>query len=77
MKALLIRIWEGWKRVAHWIGEKQAILIYAVLYFIVVGPIALVRRTISDPFQYRKRRSPTFWVPRAHVPTTIEEAQRQ
>ncbi len=77
MKRLLVRIWEGWKRIAHWIGEKQATLIYTILYFVLVGPIALARRPFSDPFQYRRRRSLTFWVPRTPAPGTLEEAGKQ
>jgi hypothetical protein len=70
-------MWEGWKRFALWVAEKQAIVIYAVLYFVVLGPVALVRRPFTDPFQYRKRERQTFWVPRAEVPDSLEEARRQ
>ena len=77
MKEFLICIWEGWKRIAHWIGEKLATLIYTVMYFILVGPIALVRQLFSDPFQYQKRMNRTFWVPRGRAPATLEEARRQ
>lgn len=77
MKPFLLGIWEGWKRIAHWIGEKQAMLIYTLLYFVLIGPLALVRRPFADPLQYRKQHSPTFWVPRVQAPATIEEARRQ
>lgn len=77
MKPLLLRIWEGWKKIAHWIGDKQTTLIYMVLYIVVIGPIALLRRPFADPFQYRRRRSETFWVPRVQPANTLEEARRQ
>lgn len=77
MKPFLLRVWEGWKRVAFWIGEKQATLIYTILYFALIAPVALVRRPFADPLRYRRRHDPTFWVPRAPVPATIEEARRQ
>ena len=41
MTAMLRRAWNGWKRFAFWLGNKQATLIYAVLYFVVLGPVAL------------------------------------
>ena len=75
--SVLSRAWKAWQRVAHWIGEKQAIVVYTVLYFAVIGPIALVRRLFSDPLQLRGRRGSTFWLPRAATPATLDEARRQ
>jgi hypothetical protein len=77
MTGVALRLWEGWKRFAHWLGGKQAELVYFVLYFLVVGPIALVRNAFVDPFRYRHRRDPSFWVPRPEVPATLDEARRQ
>jgi hypothetical protein len=77
MTAMLRRAWQGWKRVAIWIGERQAVAVYAVLYATVVGPIALARRAFTDPLQLRGRRRASFWCPRAPTPTTLEEARRQ
>jgi hypothetical protein len=75
----LARAWTAWQRVAHWIGEKQAIVVYTVLYFAVIGPIALVRRVFSDPLQLRgrQRTSTSFWMPRAPIPVSLDEARRQ
>lgn len=77
MKPFLMALWEKWKLLAHWIGGRQATLIYTVLYFSLVGPIALVRQFFSDPFQYQKRNNKTFWVPRPQAPANLEEARRQ
>jgi hypothetical protein len=77
MKAPLRSAWEGWKRFAFWLGEQQAIVVYFVLYWICIAPIAIVRRLIADPFQYRRRSAPTFWVARPPRPSTLEEAARQ
>ena len=74
---VLVRAWKAWQRVAHWIGEKQAIVVYTVLYFVVIGPIALVRRVSSDPLQLRGRRRASFWMPRAAMPVSLDEARRQ
>jgi len=69
--------WEAWKRGARWIGEKQAALVYTLIYFFVVGPIALTLRLVSDPLQYRRRHNPTFWLTRSRGPMTLKEASRQ
>ena len=74
---VLARAWKAWQRVAHWIGEKQAIVVYTVLYFAVIGPIALARRIFSDPLQLRGRQRTSFWMPRARVPVSLDEARRQ
>lgn len=77
MKEYLNRAWQGWKAAARWLGEKQATVVYAFLYVLIVGPVALVRRPFWDPFQYRKRRRSSFWVSRVQAPATLEEARRQ
>jgi hypothetical protein len=68
---------EGWKTVAHWLGDTQTTLIYALIYVFVVGPLAVVWRPFTDSFGYRRRRSETFWVPRAQAAPTLEEARRR
>jgi len=74
---LLKAAWAGWKRFAFWLGDKQATLIYTVLYFVLVGPFALARRPFTDPLQFRARTNPTYWLPRPPRPTTLQEARRQ
>ena len=74
---LLKSVWAGWKRFAFWLGDKQATLIYTILYVVLVGPIALARRFFADPLQLRARSNATYWLPRPPQPATIEEARRQ
>jgi hypothetical protein len=77
MKAALVRIWERWKVIAHWIADKQTTAIYAILYVLVVGPIAIVRRMFTDPLRYRRRAARSFWVPRPNVVPSLDDARRQ
>lgn len=77
MPIMLRRAWEAWKRFAFWLGDKQATLIYTLLYFLMIGPVALVRRFISDPLLVRARHQDTFWRPRVQTPVTLVEARRQ
>ena len=77
MPTALRRAWEGWKRFALWLGDKQATLIYTVLYFLMIGPVALARRGFADPLLVRARANPTFWRPRVQTPPTLIEARRQ
>jgi len=77
MGALFRSMWDGWKRFAHWLGAKQAFVVYSLIYYGLLGPIALARRPFADPFQYRARRRPSFWIPRAPQPGTLADARRQ
>jgi len=77
MPPALRRAWEAWKRFAFWLGDKQATLIYTVLYFVMIGPVAMVRHLTSDPLLVRARHNDTFWRPRRETPATLAEARRQ
>ena len=77
MPILLKRAWEAWKRFAFWLGDKQATLIYTLLYFLMLGPVAIVRRMTADPLLVHARHRETFWRPRVQTPPTLAEAQRQ
>jgi hypothetical protein len=78
MRHALHRAWERWKRIAFWIADKQATVVYALLYALVIGPVAIVRRALgADPLQYRARARPSFWLVRPAMPETIDAARRQ
>ncbi|HEX7231907.1 MAG TPA: hypothetical protein VF452_16020 [Candidatus Binatia bacterium] len=47
------RLWERWKRIAKKIGDVQARIILTVIYFIIVGPFALVLRLAADPLSLK------------------------
>ncbi len=73
----LKRAWAAWKGFAFWLGDKQATLIYTLLYFVLIGPIAIVRRITADPLQARARGKVSFWLPRVQPPATLADARRQ
>jgi hypothetical protein len=69
-------LWEGWKRVARKIGEVQAVIVFTVLYYCVIGPVGLVLQLLSDPLRLRARGG-THWVPRPGMHATLDRARRQ
>lgn len=71
------RLWEGWKVVAHRIGTFQAKVILGILYLVVLGPVAIVRRLVADPLCLRPVHQPTYWIRRASTDDTLERARRQ
>ena len=74
---MLRKIWQYWKRIAEKIGTVQAKIILGVLYCILIGPVALVRRFVADPLGLRRTRASTYWVPRPSTEVTLERARRQ
>jgi hypothetical protein len=50
---ILKKLWEGWKKIAHKIGNFQARVILLIFYFIVLAPFALIIKR-SDPMRLRK-----------------------
>jgi hypothetical protein len=50
---MIKRFWEKWQRVARRIGDFQARLILSVLYFMLIGPFALIVRWGADPLSLK------------------------
>ncbi len=74
---MLKALWERWKIIAEKIGTFQAKIILGVLYFVLVGPVALVRRLMADPLGLRRTKDATYWIPRPPVEATLDTARRQ
>ncbi len=74
--AVLGRLWEGWKRIVHVVGNFQARVILTLFYFVLLGLVAIPVRLLSDPLRHRLSQS-SFWLSRRNEPVTLEEARRQ
>ena len=75
MKSFLKRMWEGWKRIAHVIGDFQARVILTIFYAVLVLPFGLVVRIFADPLQVRHQ--PQTWRERPRETMDAEWARRQ
>ena len=64
---LLRRAWEGWKRIAHRIGQFQARVLLTLFYFIVLAPFAGALRLFADPLGI-KPGTPRGWRDRPAAP---------
>ena len=51
---MLKTLWRGWLFVAKKIGEVQSRIILTLVYFVVIGPFALMVRLFSDPLCLRR-----------------------
>jgi hypothetical protein len=66
------RLWRRWKRVAHRAAEIQSLVVLALLYWIVVVPIGLLRG------RRRPGTTPPAWKTRAATgAVSVEHARRQ
>ena len=67
-------LWTAWKALAARVGHVQSRLLLVVLYFVAVGPIALVLRLVSDPLDVKGAGS--TWRTRTRTPS-LEAARKQ
>ena len=66
------RLWSRWKRIAHRAAEVQSLVVLALLYWIVVVPVGLLRRIGGRP-----AGRPEWKTRPATGPVPIEDARRQ
>jgi hypothetical protein len=75
MLRILRRLWAGWKRVAHAIGDFQARVLLTLIYAVLVLPFGLLVRLFSDPLNIKKR--PANWLEHPQETIDAEWARRQ
>ena len=72
----LLRTWNGWKWIARRVADFQGRVLLMALYLVLVAPVGLVLRLVTDPLR-RRRPQKTNWTPRDAAPITLDEARRQ
>ena len=76
-RALLARLWAGWKRLAHALGQVQNVLLLTVVYHLGIGPLALIGRLARrDPLGLRRPPEGRYATPPPPPTRTLEEAKR-
>lgn len=71
----LKKLWEGWKKIAHVIGNFQARILLTIIYSVLILPFGLAVRAFSDCLHTKKRL--LKWLDHPPIPNTLEEARRQ
>ncbi len=71
----LKRLWQGWKKIAHVIGNFQARILLTIIYAVLILPFGLVVRCFADSLHSKKR--PDGWMDHPGVPKTMEQARQQ
>jgi hypothetical protein len=75
MLGLLKRAWQGWKKIAHKIGNFQARVLLTVFYGVLVLPFGLAARFFSDPLRIKKK--PTQWLSHPDEACDLQWARKQ
>lgn len=71
----LKRLWEGWKKIAHTIGNFQARILLTVIYAVLILPFGLMVRCFADSLHCKKR--PMQWMDHPGVPKDMAQARQQ
>jgi hypothetical protein len=71
------QVWEWWKSVGKKVGDLQARGLLILFYFLILGPFAILVRTMSDPLAIKA--NPVGWRPRPNQGEglPLERALRQ
>ena len=73
--ALRTKLWEGWKKFGHALGNFQARVLLTVIYAILILPFGLLVRFLADSLHTKKR--PEQWLDHPPMPNEMSEARRQ
>ncbi len=72
---VLRKVWDGWVKVGHAIGDFIGRLLLTILYFTIVAPFGCITRLFNDPMRIKAKGKPE-WFARGESESTIDEARR-
>jgi hypothetical protein len=73
---MLKKVWQGWKRFGHFMGDLLARIVLTVFYFTILLPFGLVNTLFGDPLNMKGRQKP-HWLSRETGDQDLSEARRQ
>ncbi|MAF42796.1 MAG: hypothetical protein CMI54_01325 [Parcubacteria group bacterium] len=60
LKQILRKIWHKWKYAARIFGKVNSFVILTLFYFIIIGPISLLRKLVK--VFHSKGQQKSYWV---------------
>jgi hypothetical protein len=73
----LRRIWNGWIRFGHWLGNIMSWVWMPLFYFVIAAPVAICVKLFSDPLKMKVRKSDTYWTPKKLPTLNLKWAKNQ
>jgi len=74
LKNVLRALKRGWMAFAHVLGWVNSRILLTLLYIVVIGPYAVIKRAAS---LFQRRPSPaSYWIPKTREPPTLETMRR-
>lgn len=73
---MIEKLWYKWKEIAVKIAVFQSKVILTVLYFVLIGPVAIIVRLTGDPLKLKNTQSSTRWESRGEenfLPETLKK----
>jgi hypothetical protein len=70
------KLWRGWLRFGHFMGDIVGRVVLTVFYFTIMLPFSLIVTLFSDPLDVKKDKAPA-WHARTTGDRNLEEARRQ
>jgi hypothetical protein len=71
-------MWEAWKAYSHRAGAYQTQVLLSGVYFLVLGPSALLARALgSHLLDLDRRPRSSFWIERRPADKTLAALERQ
>lgn len=72
---MLKKIWAGWQRFGHFMGDLLARIVLTLFYFTIFLPFGLISALFGDPLDMK--RKPPRWIERTTGDQTLADAQRE
>ncbi len=72
----LRKIWAGWKKFGHFMGDLLARVVLTVFYFTILLPFGLLTSLFGDPLNIKSQAKPE-WLKRDTGDKDLVEARRQ
>ncbi len=71
-------LWDGWTAYAKRAGGYQGQVLLTIVYFVVLGPSAIVSRlTGNQLLDLDARPRESYWIEREREPSTLSTLERQ
>ena len=73
----LKKLWRGWMRFGHLMGDIVGRVVMTLFYFTLLLPFGLIITLFGDPLDMKHKDKAPVWHARTTGDRNLEEAQRQ